>query len=190
MSLRNTDTEYGSIARGFHWITAVLVIFMLLLGFLMGKASAGTLRSILYTLHKSTGLTLLFLMILRYLWRLSSKIPKFPAGTPIWQATAARWSHALLYLSVTLMPLSGWIFSTAAGHPPNFWWIVKMPAPWTAVNTTVKSIAGDIHRGLAWVVIALLCLHILGALSHLIIRRDQVVQSMLPQFLKKKRYYD
>jgi cytochrome b561 len=189
MSIINSDTNFGSIAKFFHWIIALLVIFMIPLGFCMSLAS-GSIFGFLISIHKSCGLTLLFLVILAYLWRLINKRPKFTADTPVWQAKTANRVQSAMYLFLFLQTLSGWIMSTAAGHVPNFWWIVKIPAPWVSVNKTTSKVCGFIHHYSAWILVGLICLHILAALYHWWIRRDGVFQRMQPNFTKKKRFYD
>ena len=189
MAIRNTETEFGSVARFFHWTIALLVVFMICLGFILHDTS-GDLKSIFYTLHKSCGLTILGLLVLGYLWRLTSIIPKFPAGTSVVQAKTAKWTHLSLYLLLFLQTLSGWTMATASGYPPNFWWIVKIPAPWANVNKSVANVTSFIHHYCVWVLVGVICLHILGALYHWWIKRDGVFQRMQPNFTKKKRFYD
>lgn len=190
MPIRNTVTHYGSVAKFFHWVIAIFVIYMIPLGFLMGGVKTPTLQNLLFAIHKSSGLTILFLLILRYLWRLSSTRPKFPADMPVWQAKMANWSHKLLYLLIFIQPLSGWVMTTASSNAPSFWWIVNIPAPWVTPNKTVADVAGFIHHYCAWVIVGAVSLHIIGALEHWIIRRDGVFQRMLPNSLKKKQFYD
>ncbi len=189
MPILNSDTNFGAIAKFFHWVIALLVILMIPLGFLMGGAS-GSLFSILITLHKSTGLTILFLLILAYLWRLMNKRPKFASDTPVWQAKLANWTHAGLYIFLFLQTLTGWIMTTAADYAPNFWWIVKIPAPGISMNKTTARVCNFIHHYSAWILVGLICLHLIGALYHWWIRRDGVFQRMQPNFTKKKRFYD
>lgn len=190
MPIRNNVSEFGSVAKFFHWTIALFVILLIPLGFCMGSASPATLKGVLYGLHKSSGLTVLFLLILRYLWRLINPRPKFPADIPVWQAQAANLSHASLYLLLLLQTLTGWIMSTAANHVPNFWWVVMLPAPWVLPDKTVAEVCSFIHTYCAWVLVGVICLHILGALDHWWIRRDGVFQRMLPNFFKKKTFYD
>lgn len=190
MPVTNSDTAYGNISKFFHWLVALFVIFMLFLGFFMGSAKLPSLQSLLYGIHKSMGLTILGIMILRYIWRLLNPTPKFPAGTPVWQAKVAKWSHGLLYLLLFIMPLSGWLMSTAAGYAPNFWGLVKAPMPWVTHSKAVANIVGDIHHYCAWILVALICIHALGAIEHWLIRKDNVLQRMLPNFMKRKRFYD
>ncbi len=180
MSLTNSQDSYGSIAKFFHWTVSLFVIIMIILGFLMTNSNPPSLKIILYGTHKSLGLTILFLMVLRVLWRLVNHPPALPSDMPAWQARLASFSHFLIYFMLFVIPISGWVMSTASGYAPNFWWLIVMPAPWTHVNETVSSIAFGVHSYGAWVLVGLLALHILTALEHWIIRRDNVFQRMAP----------
>lgn len=185
MALTNQHDSYGSIAKFFHWTVSLFVIIMIILGFLMGGANPPSLKVILYGFHKSLGLTILFLMALRFLWRLANRPPALPSDMPAWQAKLATFSHVLLYLLLFVIPISGWIMSTSAGHIPNFWWFAMIPAPWVHPNQTVANIASFVHEYSAWVLVGLLGLHILAALEHWIIRRDNIFQRMAPKSSKK-----
>lgn len=189
MPIFNSDTHFGAISKFFHWVIGLLVIFMIVLGFCMSLAS-GSLFGLLITLHKSCGLTILFLAILALLWRFINKRPKFPANTPVWQAKTANRVQSSLYFFLFLQTLSGWVMSTAAGHIPNFWWIVKIPAPWVTLNKTTSKVCSIIHSYSAWILVGLICLHILGAFYHWWFRRDGIFERMQPNFTKKKRFYD
>lgn len=190
MAIRNTFNEFGSVAKFFHWIIALFVLLLIPLGFCMDDVTHSSLRELLYGLHKSSGLTVLFLLILRYLWRLLNPRPKFPATIPIWQAKLANWTHASLYILLLLQTLTGWIMSTAANHIPNFWGLAQIPAPWVLPNKTLAEICSYIHTYCAWVLVGIICTHIVGALDHWWIRRDGIFQRMQPNFTKKKRFYD
>lgn len=185
MPLTNTQDSYGSIAKFFHWTVSLFVIIMIIMGFLMDDARSPNLKMVLYGIHKSLGLTILFLMVLRVLWRLGSRPPALPSDMPAWQAKLASFSHFFIYFMLFVIPISGWVMSTAAGYAPNFWWLVVMPAPWTHTNEIVSSIALGVHTYGAWVLVGLLALHILAALEHWIIRRDNVFQRMAPGCAKK-----
>lgn len=179
MPIRNTPDTYGSVAKWLHWSIALIVLFMLLLGFLMGNASNPTFQGILYTLHKSTGLTFLFLVIIRLLWRMTNVQPKLPSSVPQWQQFAARLNHLLLYTVLFCMPLSGWIFSTAAGKPVNFWWLVTIPCPYVPISPTLTKTVSDLHEILAYTLIALITLHLCGIFKHLNDREFDVITRML-----------
>ena len=166
MSARNTLDSYGSVAKFFHWLIAALVIIMLLIGLSFEFIDYKPLKGVLMEIHKSTGLTILFLFLLRLCWRLINPTPRLPASVPSWQKMAARTSHFFLYLVVICMATSGWVMSTAAGYPPEFWWLFHISAPWVVKSKAIAEAAETTHLILAWTVTGFLVLHVLGALKH------------------------
>ena len=179
MGICNTEHSYGIIAKGFHWVIALLVIFMIFLGFFMHDASSA-IKGTVYTIHKSTGLTILFLMLLRICWRAGNQRPHLPKHMSHGLKRLAGLSHFLMYLVLICMPLSGWVFSTAAGYAPNFWWLVKIPAPWVHKSAHLANVAYEIHAILAWVIVGLVVIHISAAIRHHWFCKDDVLRSMLP----------
>lgn len=178
MPIKNNLEQYGSITRLFHWTIAILVIGMITLGVVMGNIDDKAIRGELYSIHKSFGLLILGLMILRLLWRLNNPTPLLPNHLPSWQKLAAHANHWLLYITLICMPISGLIMSTAAGYPPKFFNLFTVALP-IAKNKALSSIAGDIHEILAWVISALIVIHLLGALKHHFIHKDNVLKRML-----------
>lgn len=172
MKIKNTKNSYGSIAKILHWLIAIAIIFMLFLGFFMSGRT-------LYTVHKSLGITILIIMILRVLWKLANSIPELPKNTPKWQKVASDLTHLSLYLLAFILPFSGWIMSTASNHAPNFWWWFKWPLTGISANGKLAHFAHDLHGILAWVIIGFICLHILAALKHHFINKDDVLKRML-----------
>lgn len=190
MSITNTTTQYGSIAKFFHWLLGLWIIGLLVMGFFMIDMPPTPLKSLLYGIHKSSGLTILFLMVLRLLWRQINTNPLYPTNMPIWQARIANWTKGLLYITVFLQTFSGWIMSTSSGHIVNWWWAIKIPMPGIPPDVLFTRIAHQTHTLCGWTLVALISLHTLGALDHWWIRRDGVFERMLPSLLKKRRYYD
>ncbi len=184
MPLRNSRNSYGQITKSFHWLIALLVVLMLILGASLDDFSEPA-KIILINVHKSIGLTILLLMILRFFWRLSNPIPALPATTATWEKIVVRASHLLWYVCLIAMPLTGWMMSTAAGKLPNFWWIAKIGVPGIPQSKPLAETISNIHTILAWVITALLVFHILGALKHQFIDKDFVLKRMLPLSNKK-----
>lgn len=175
--LRNTDYTYGTIAKTFHWLVFlfVLVNFSLAASF---EIVPENYQGITYNTHKLVGLTILLLMCLRFLWTMSNPKPLLPFDTPGWQRLAERVVHWLFYIVLIGMPVAGWIGSCAAGRPPHFFsYSLNLPI---AQNKWIASIAFDFHEALAWVLIILLTIHISAALYHFFIKKDRILQRMLP----------
>lgn len=180
MACRNTYNSYGSVSKFFHWILFLLVVFMIVLGFFMGDASK-PLKLTLYTIHKSTGMTILILMVMRILWRWSNPIPDLPPSVPLWQQLSARLTHGFLYLLLFIMPLSGWMLSTAASKPVNFWWLGTINFPWLPKSKALAEVFESIHEICVWILIVFITLHILAALKHYCFdKQKSIVRRMLP----------
>ncbi len=178
--LKNTTEFYGSVSKFFHWIIALFVVIMLLVGLSFSFIDSKPAMSVLMKIHKSLGLTILLLMILRLIWRLFNVRPKLPSHLPYWQQRCAAWNHFLLYLTVILMTLSGWMMSTAGGHPTSFWWLFDINMPWVAKSKPLSHFAGDVHLWLAWIITALLVIHVLAAIQHHYIHKNNILKRILP----------
>ncbi len=180
MPLRSDLKNWGSITKGLHWLIALAVIGLLCVGPWMVELPISANKVRVYALHKSTGVTVLALMCLRMAWRLiEGRRPRLPPGMPAWQRGLANASHGLLYLALLVMPLSGWIFNSAANFPLQWFGLVSMPAL-AAPDPSIKQLARDVHGWTAWLLIGLVTLHVLAALKHHFFDRDPTLRRMLP----------
>jgi cytochrome b561 len=170
--------RYSNPSKFFHWIIALLVILMLSLSFYLDDV-AKQYQVQAYMIHKSFGLTILALMLIRILWIVKRGKPPLPATVPLWQQRLARLIQYSLYILLIIMPLSGLILSVAAGRSPSFFGLFTVTLPIPASDITA-GIFGQVHLIVAWILILLISLHILGALKHYFIDRDEVLQAMLP----------
>lgn len=177
--MRNTTERFGWASRLIHWVMAAGLIFMLGLGVYIDNMTVSLGNLWLYGLHKSIGITLLALVLLRGLWhRLSPPPVPLGDGVPGWQESAARWSHRGLYALMLLIPLTGWIGSGATGIPVMLFDTVTLP-PLAPVSEVWEEVAFEIHSALTKALFALLALHIAGALHHHLILRDRTLVRML-----------
>jgi cytochrome b561 len=174
-----TASRYTWQAMALHWLLAVLIIGMLWLGFSLEDIPRNTpARGFYVNLHKSFGVLVLMLVLLRMAWRARHKAPPLPAGMPRWQEQAAVWSHRLLYLCMLLQPLSGYLASAFGKFGVKFFGI---PLPqWAWESKPVQSFFGTIHGVVAVTLLVLVALHVAAALKHLLVDRDQVFQRMWP----------
>lgn len=179
MNWKNTDSAYGLAAKGFHWIVAVLVIGLLCLGLYMADLEPNPFKFNLYFWHKSFGIAVLALMLARLGWKLSNTRPEKLATHKPWEKTLASIAHALLYALAIAMPLSGWIMSSAKGFSVSVFGLFTLP-DLVAENKAIGALMAEFHETAAWIVIALLALHIGGALKHHFIDRDSTLRRMLP----------
>jgi cytochrome b561 len=177
MGLRNTTSTYGTVSKFFHWITAILIIAMVSFGWFMGDFSDDA-KPFIYNTHKLIGLTIFTLILLRIIWAyvITHKPTALPT-TAAWQKAAERFVHFLLYLCPIGMVLSGWIGSVAGGRPPHLGdYIFNLPI---APDKALAKTAFNLHGIFAYTLIALITIHVLAALYHHIIRRDQTLYRML-----------
>ena len=173
MSLRNTYQSYGLISKLLHAIIALLVICMLSVSFFMSDIGISNI----YTIHKLTGLSILSFAIIMLVWELFNPKPAYPITMARWEQILAKSVHHCLLLLIILMPMSGWIFSTAAGKPPMLI-NITLPFPGIAHSQTVIHLFKDAHKVIAWIIIGLLSLHILVALKHWLLNKDGIMQRM------------
>jgi cytochrome b561 len=169
--------RYSSVSKCFHWAIALIVVVLLIVGFLMGELKE-SIQPTVYTIHKSFGLTVLALMILRLLWITHAGRPPLPVSVPRWEVILSRVVQYSLYFVLIIMPLSGWIMSTAAKHIPVYFGLIEIPFPGIQPNKPLAEFFNQIHITLAWVIIGLVLLHIAGALKHHFIDKDDVLKSM------------
>jgi len=130
--------------------------------------------------HKSNGIILLVLTLVRIGWRLSHPVPALPQGTPAWQAFVARMTQVGFYILLLAFPLSGWAASSAVGREILIHGLFNWPLLPIEGGREVAGRIMDIHRMAAWGLYVLLALHVAGALKHHFIDRDQVLVGMLP----------
>jgi cytochrome b561 len=181
--LRNTQDSYGSMAMILHWLIALLVIGMLIFGFYLSSflPDKSPLKPELIGLHKSVGLTVLLLMILRLFWRFLNPQPLLPMTVPVWEKIAARSVQALFYITLLVMPVSGMLMSSYGGHTVMFWGWFNTAFP-VAKNSQLASGFFTMHGVVAWIIIGLLVLHLGAAVKHHFIEKNNVLRRMLPGY--------
>ncbi|MGI8560994.1 MAG: cytochrome b [Luteimonas sp.] len=179
MTLRNTADRWGAVSQSLHWLIVLLILGQGTVGLLMGEMRNGPDKIQVYALHKSFGLTILALVVLRLLWRLVAGRPAPVAGTPAWQERMARLTHGLLYLLLLAMPLSGWLFNSAAGFPLQWFWTFNLPAI-AGQDQGLRELAGDTHQLLFWTLVAVATVHAAAAFYHHLFLRDATLARMLP----------
>ncbi len=180
MSLKNTD-RWGATSQLLHWTIAVLVLSIGAVGLVMGELPRSPKWFWVYTLHKSLGLTVLALVLVRIAWRLYAGAPPPVEGTPRWQARLASLTHGAIYVLILAMPLSGWLYDSASGLRPFRWFglaeVPKLSPPHEALADAMH----ETHELLFWVLIALVIGHAGAALYHHFVRRDATLARMLPR---------
>lgn len=177
--LANTAAAWGAPAKFFHWTVALLILVQIGLGLAAVLWRLSPLKLELFVWHKSTGMLILALMLARLGWRLANRSPALPPQTPAWERRAAHASHAALYALAIALPLSGWVINSAAGVPFSVFWLVPLPSI-VAPDERLEEIAKLAHFSLLVALCLVLAIHILAALRHHLIKRDEVLLRMLP----------
>jgi len=171
--------RYSATAQALHWLTALLMFAVLPLGWVMTSlAQQNPNRDALFTLHKSIGVTILLVTIVRIAWRAANPPPALPASLPRWEAMLAKLSHWLLYTILLVMPVSGYILSSAGGHPVSFFRLFELPA--LPHNKGLANLGEEVHLLVQWAVYALIALHLVATAWHVVLRRDGVLERILP----------
>jgi cytochrome b561 len=182
--------RYTRLAMLFHWLVAAMIIVNVAL-VLTVDSLPKTFERPMIDLHKSLGLTVLGLAIMRLLWRFAHPAPAYPPAYAPWERKLAHAAHIILYLLIFLMPITGWIHDSAwkgaAGNPLNLFWVI----PWfrigaiahqdPATKEQIHSLFFAIHSALGYVLYAMVAVHILGALKHQFIDREPELQRMWPR---------
>ncbi len=175
--LRNTPECYGIVAQTLHWLIAALVIVQFVLGVKAAGLPLSLERLILLARHKSLGLTLFALVILRLAWRIYSPPPPQPSQAPL--RTAAQLSHGLLYALLLAMPIIGWLLSSASSLTVSWFGLFSLPNP-VIPDRRLAHWMLLTHQTMAWLLLAVIILHIGAAFWHHFILKDNVLTRMLP----------
>ncbi len=186
--------DYTAGAKLFHWITVALIFSLFPLAWVMGDYD-GLFKFKLYNWHKSLGITLLVVMVLRLVWRFAYPPPALPQQTPRLERTAAHAGHLGLYALLFLMPLSGWAMISASPFPSRLFpgasgagWSFPL-IPWIADLTAdqKKALEANLviaHGFISYLLLALIAIHIVAALRHGLILKDGVMSRIFPKFKK------
>ena len=179
LPITNTERDWGTLSMLFHWLVALAILGNFALGWYAEGMRLSPLQLKLFLYHKSIGLTILALALLRLLWRWSQPVPALPPAMPAWERRAAHLSHFLLYLLMLATPLAGWYLNSVANVPLRWFGWFEVPAL-AAGNDAVREPAELLHVVLAWSLIIVAALHVGAALKHHFHDRDDVLRRMLP----------
>ena len=172
--------RYSTPAIVLHWLTALLIIAAFTLGLVMTDIPGLTPTKLKYfSWHKWMGVTVLALAVIRVLWRKANTPPPHPASMSAWQTKAADAMHLILYVLIFAVPVSGYLYTTAAGVPVVYFGLFQIPALFDA-NPALKAALKPVHYWLNMVLAAAVAGHVLAALKHHFIDKDGVLKRMLP----------
>lgn len=172
--------RYGRVAVLLHWLIGLAILGQVAFGFLLDDlAPRGTPdRGTVINLHKSVGIVLALLIVLRLGWRLSHRPPAWSGAMPGWQQRLALLGHRLMYACMIVAPLAGYVASNFSKHGVKFFG--KPLPPWGPDLPTVYAVFNNLHVASAWLLAALIAGHVLFALKHLLVDRDGVFHRMWP----------
>ena len=174
--LTNSPTHYGYITRLIHWLMAALFIAMFIIAYIMTNIPKSDFRMSLYDLHKSTGLLLLGLLMIRMTWRYFNIKPDAIHSLPWWQKFTAQMTLVLLYALMLVMPFSGFLTSTLGGHDITIYGILTILP--LGHNAAQSAFFAEAHEILSYLLIGFFVLHVLGVLYHHYIMKDATLRRM------------
>ncbi len=169
---------YTPVARLLHWVIAVLVLLMLPLGVVIAYEWGGPAQTFLYNLHKSIGATLIPLVIIRLLYRLTHPAPPLPDDLPAIQRFAAHATHWALYVLILAQPIVGYVMTSAYPAPVPFFGLFNLPAIWPE-NRALSEGLSLVHRNLGIMIAVVAAMHIGAALYHHFVRKDRILMRMV-----------
>lgn len=163
----DTLLRYNNVAAAIHWITAVAVLAQIYVGVTFGELPRGPERGEWFTWHKTLGVTILILAVIRLGWRRAHRPPPFPIELPRWERLAAVWNHRAFYVLLFALPLTGLAAVSGGADEATTSLIGGIPFPLIpGLSEGAGDAAGDLHELLVWATIALLVLHVAAALKH------------------------
>jgi cytochrome b561 len=173
--------RYSNVAATFHWVTVLLVLLQLWLGFSFADMAQGPDRTNLFTWHRTVGALILLIVLARLTYRLINPPPPYPPELPRWERVAGMWNHRLFYLLLIAMPIGGLLAVSGLTPGPNITLVGGISFPKIpGISKEVGEIAGEVHSAAAWALIALIVLHLGAALKHQFIDKNRAAGRMPP----------
>jgi len=172
--------RYTRTAVILHWLIALAILGQIAFGWYLQPIQRGAPeRAALVNFHKSTGLVIGVLIVIRLAWRLLHKPPPLPESMPAWERSAARVNHVLLYACMLIMPIAGYTASNFSRFGVKFFNAVPLP-PWGVDDRDIYAFFNGLHVGTSYVFVTLIALHALAAARHLIFPRHGILRRMMP----------
>jgi cytochrome b561 len=175
-----TDAGYTPVAKALHWLVVALLFCQYALAWTMPHIGRDTKPDRMINLHFSFGVLILLVLAIRLAWRWTHREPPPPAGLPPWMVRSSRAIHYLLYGLLALLPLLGWISASFRGFDVSLFGLLRLPQL-IATRTPGFAWTGDVHSLLSnYLLLPLAGLHVAAALYHRLVRKDRVLERMLP----------
>ena len=170
--------RYSTVSLTLHWLIAALILGQILQ--VNAAEAEGSNRALWMMLHKSGGITILVLTLARIGWRIANPAIPLPGDLPRWQKLFARATHVLFYIVLLALPLTGWLAGSAVGRGFDYYGLFPFPLLPVGGGRETAGLLMDIHRALPKLLYVLLALHVIGALKHQFVDRDNVLHRMIP----------
>jgi cytochrome b561 len=180
MTYGNRTDHYPTTSKLLHWLVALCVLATAPAAIAMTRVGEGPTQNVLFNFHKSLGVLILILMILRLINRLAVGAPIADPAIAPWQKAASATVHTSFYALLLAMPIVGYIANSAFGAPTPFFGLFNVP-PIVEKNEALATPLFTIHRWVGWLVIILVLTHVSAALYHHFVRGDSVLRRMLPR---------
>lgn len=174
-----SEARYNGVAQFLHWLMATVIIVAWSIGLYAAEMPRGPDKLSMIGWHKGIASTVLVLIVLRILWRATHAAPALSSAVPALQQKLAGLAHFLIYLLMIALPMSGWLWSSAAGYSVKMAGFIELPSL-MAKNDVWKENLGEVHEVLAFTLAGLVAVHVLAALKHHFFNRDGVLLRMMP----------
>jgi cytochrome b561 len=179
MTLRNTTRSWGALAKTLHWLIVLLIINQWVIAERADALPLGAAKLQALAWHKSFGMTILALALIRLVWRWLNPVPVLDGLAKGWERMLAHLSHLLLYGLIFAMPLTGWLMSSARNFPVSWFGIFQFP-DLVGPDKTLFERMRDLHHVLFAALVIVALLHVAGALKHHFMDKNDVLKRMLP----------
>jgi cytochrome b561 len=180
MTYGTRTDHYPATSKLLHWLVAICVLTTAPVAIAMTRVGKGPTQDMLYNFHKSLGVLILVLMLLRLINRLAVGAPIADPGIVPWQKTVSSVVHTSLYVLLLAMPVVGYIANSAYGASTPFFGLFNLPMI-VEKNDELATQLFAIHRWVGRLVILIVLVHVGAALYHYFVLRDDVLKRMLPR---------
>ncbi len=176
---RNTRARWGALSQLLHWLIVALIAVQASLGLIGAGLPLGMEKLAMLARHKSIGITILALAVIRLLWRWLNPTPDLPGTLRGYERLLARFTHAALYVLLFALPLTGWIMSSARGFPVSWFDVLQLPDLVSKSGALYRAMI-ETHAALAIALGVIVALHVAAALKHHFVLKDDTLRRMLP----------
>jgi len=177
--MQQRPEKFGRVTIFAHWVTALLVVGSVVLGLVSVYADGAETTRAATLVHQSLGMVIFLLVLFRVIWRLTHPAPPLPATTPRYQTVLSSLTHALLYVTLIALPITGYLGLAARGRDISMFGLFILPNP-IPLSRTLSVSAQDLHNNGQYLLYVLVALHVAAALFHYFILKDGVLNRMLP----------